>query len=33
MTHALVLVAFAATWPVGIALCVAAVRLYLKAIS
>ncbi len=33
MTHALVLVAFAVTWPLGALLCVALIRLYLRAIS
>lgn len=31
--HILVLAAFALTWPLGVAICVAAIRLYLRAIS
>lgn len=31
--HILVLAAFALTWPLGVAICVAAIRLYLQAIS
>lgn len=31
--HILVLAAFALTWPLGVAICIAAIRLYLRAIS
>lgn len=33
MTHVLVLVAFAATWPLGALLCVALVSLYMRAMG